>query len=170
MVLFQSILIVIVCILLFLYLYVETITCKDIPFKKTTFLLILPHLTLTRCKHVDDVLIDAPWEITHAMIKQLNIQVVASGNTFDSSPALSTSSRPMKNKFYKVPKGLGIYAPIQSSCSLTVDTIVGRIYNARKELQRKFDRKSKADEVRTGLMCLRCMNVLPKYLIYIPSS
>jgi len=96
-------------------------------------------LSVLGCRYVDDVLIDAPWEITREMIAALNISVVATGTLRDCEDLHGDE------KYYEVPKQLGILKTVESKSPLTVETIVERILSQEKAYQTKLKKKSAAE-------------------------
>jgi len=97
-------------------------------------------LSVLGCRYVDDVLIDAPWEITREMTAALNISVVATGTLRDCA-----EPKRVHDKYYEVPKQLNILATVESQSSLTVETIVERILSQESAYQLKLKKKSKAE-------------------------
>jgi ethanolamine-phosphate cytidylyltransferase len=83
-------------------------------------------LNVSACKHVDEVLIGAPFELSEEIIKNLNIAFVVEGS---QSTAKNAGSRVPTNA---VPKQLGSFKVIESQWpDLTVDAIVQRIIDNR---------------------------------------
>eukprot|EP01062_Namystynia_karyoxenos_P056291 TRINITY_DN47255_c0_g1_i1.p1 TRINITY_DN47255_c0_g1~~TRINITY_DN47255_c0_g1_i1.p1 ORF type:complete len:588 (+),score=183.33 TRINITY_DN47255_c0_g1_i1:140-1765(+) len=101
-------------------------------------------LSVLGCRHVDDVLLDAPWDITREMIKSLNIGIVAHGTTNDPSDNTSATASPELSN-YNVPREMGIYKEIPSISRLTVLEIVRRIHAQRDKFEAKFEKKMKAE-------------------------
>jgi ethanolamine-phosphate cytidylyltransferase len=97
-------------------------------------------LSVMGCKHVNDVLIDCPWEISHDMISSLNITVVAHGTAHDGN------SQDKPSNDYEVPKGLGIYKTISSDRDLGVHEIIRRINRSRERYEKKFIKKKEAED------------------------
>jgi len=97
-------------------------------------------LSVLGCKFVDDVLIDAPWDITREMIASLKISVVVTGTTRDCmDPTLDTSG------YYEVPRQMGILHEVQSRSHITVEDIVDRILSQQSVYQAKLKKKTKAE-------------------------
>ena len=83
-------------------------------------------LNVSACKHVDEVLIGAPLELTEEIIKNLNIAYVVQGS---QSTASNDGKRVQTNK---IPKQLGIFKVIETQWpGLNVNTIVQRIIDNR---------------------------------------
>lgn len=113
-------------------------------------------LSVLGCKWVDDVLIDAPFEITQEMIKTLRIDLVVTGRGTPYTPApttptgtespLSPSSamEPHPDPF-AVPRQLGILRTVDAPISMSVLEIVNRIDSQREKFSSKFEVK-KAQE------------------------
>lgn len=97
-------------------------------------------LSVLGCRYVDDVLIDAPWDITREMIAALNITIVATGTMRDCA-----EPKGAHDKYYEVPKQLGILKTVESQSELTVETIVERILSQESAYQLKLKKKSKAE-------------------------
>eukprot|EP01043_Picozoa_sp_COSAG02_P017705 COSAG02_NODE_808_length_16924_cov_117.299733_15_plen_375_part_00 len=91
-------------------------------------------LSVVGCQYADDVLIDAPWEISADMIKSLGIHTVVSGTTHDEKSAVSAKA---DADCYKVPKQMGIFQEIKSESSLTVTQIVSRILDKEQQYRKK---------------------------------
>ncbi|EED87956.1 phospholid cytidylyltransferase [Thalassiosira pseudonana CCMP1335] len=94
-------------------------------------------LSVLGCKYPDDVLIDAPAEITPDMIASLKITEVVHGTESDDSSSLADR--------YHYPKDMGILVSIKSPSDFTLSHIVSRIQKKQTELQSKIDRKKKAE-------------------------
>mmetsp|Transcript_11521 Transcript_11521/g.22292 ORF Transcript_11521/g.22292 Transcript_11521/m.22292 type:complete len:544 (+) Transcript_11521:52-1683(+) len=97
-------------------------------------------LSVLGCKYINDVLIDAPLEISPDMIASLKITEVVHGTeSDDNSGETSLGDR------YRYPKEMGILASIKSPSTFTLGNIVSRIQNKQTELQAKIERKKKAE-------------------------
>jgi ethanolamine-phosphate cytidylyltransferase len=97
-------------------------------------------LSVLGCRYADDVLIDAPWEITKEMIAALNISLVVTGTKRDY-----TEPKSVNDRYYQVPKQLGILQTIQSQSPLTVETVVERILAQEASYRSKLKKKSAAE-------------------------
>lgn len=97
-------------------------------------------LSVLSCKHVDEVIIGAPWCVTEDMITTMNIAVVVHGTHRDPRDAHA----PVDDT-YAVPKRLGIYEEIQSSSELTVPVILQRIVNNRGAYLERNAKKEKSE-------------------------
>lgn len=91
-------------------------------------------LSVVGCRYADDVLIDAPWEVSADMIKSLGIHTVVSGTTHDEKSAVGAKE---DADCYKVPKQMGIFKEIKSESSLTVTQIVSRILEKEQQYRQK---------------------------------
>ena len=89
-------------------------------------------LSVVGCQFADDVLIDAPWEISADMIKSLGVKVVVAGTAHDEKSTGTT-----KDMTYKVAKEMGIFKEISSESSLTVTQIVDRILTKEQQYRSK---------------------------------
>mmetsp|Transcript_22068 Transcript_22068/g.32607 ORF Transcript_22068/g.32607 Transcript_22068/m.32607 type:complete len:458 (-) Transcript_22068:112-1485(-) len=96
-------------------------------------------LSVMGCRFVDDVLIDAPYEITPEMIDRLNISTVV-----QSADATSSASS-IKDRF-SVPRKAGILKTIKNPSNFKFSNIIERISENQSTFQAKFDRKSKAEK------------------------
>jgi ethanolamine-phosphate cytidylyltransferase len=101
-------------------------------------------LSVLGCKFMDDVLIDAPLEVTPDMIASLHITEVVHGTESDHNHAASSDNNYFDDR-YRYPKEMGIYTTIQSPSEFKLEHIVGRIQKKHVELQAKIDRKKKAE-------------------------
>lgn len=97
-------------------------------------------LSVLGCRHVDDVLIDAPWEITREMIAALNISLVVTGTLRDCAEPGTE-----QDKYYEIPRQLGILREVKSQSTITVEAIVERILSQESTYQSKLKKKSAAE-------------------------
>ena len=98
-------------------------------------------LSVLGCKHVDDVLMDAPWCISKQLIQSLKISIVATGTKSD----YRYDDRETESH-YTAPKEMGILERIESTSALTMKDILARILKNEEVYQRKFDKKNKKEE------------------------
>lgn len=122
-------------------------------------------LSVIGCKFVDDVLIDAPFDITATMLASLKITAVVRGSVQtdaerpDPLPASAlaavpaTSSPPensppirFKRDPYAVPREKGILHVVPSVSGLSAAEIVDRIQQQRERYETKFAKKKAAEE------------------------
>lgn len=99
-------------------------------------------LSVLGCRCVDDVLIDAPLQLTREMLSSLAIDVVVHGTQNDLSEERQESNRLR----YKIAQDLGVVVQLESPTTLNVSKIVGRILKNEATLQAKVDKKSKVEE------------------------
>ena len=96
-------------------------------------------LSVLGCKHVDDVVICAPWIITEELIASLDIHVVAHGTSNDPN-ADDGDDR------YACVKKLGKFLEIPSTCTLSVDAIVSRIAANEERFAARFLKKMASEK------------------------
>ena len=99
-------------------------------------------LCVLGCRHVDDVLVDAPRAITQDLLTSLRISVVASGTRGDASLFFSDDG----DDPFEVPKRLGIYRQIPSASDLSVVEIANRIQQHHSAFDAKYRKKIKAQD------------------------
>lgn len=97
-------------------------------------------LSVLGCRFVDDVLIDAPYEITPEMISSLNIAEVVHGTMCDDIENMSD-----EDNRYRYAKEAGIFSVIKSPSDFRLENIVQRIQENQETFQAKFKRKKKAE-------------------------
>lgn len=97
-------------------------------------------LSVLGCRYVDDVLIDAPYEITPEMIARLKISEVVSGTQNDIG--MPTEEENM----FRYPKEAGIFTKIESPSQFNISNVFERIIRNQASFQAKFDRKIKAEK------------------------
>jgi ethanolamine-phosphate cytidylyltransferase len=94
------------------------------------------------CKHVNDVVIGAPYIITEDLIKSLNIsKVVNIINTNEDKPKKEYEHLDQ----YEVPKKMGIYVELSIDdpfYDITVESIAQRVLKNKEEFKKKFAKKS----------------------------
>jgi len=95
-------------------------------------------LSVLACRHVDEVIIGCPWEITQELIKSQGINIVVQGSVVD--PAYITDEADP----YAAPKKLGIYREIDSPSDMTTSTILSRILRNRQSyIERNLKKEKK---------------------------
>ena len=93
------------------------------------------------CKHVDDVVIGAPYILTKDLIQSLNISVVVH--------VTDTDEDVVKDDYlgidqFKMAKDLGIYEEISIKdpfYDITTESIAHRVYKNQEALTKKFQKK-----------------------------
>eukprot|EP01104_Vermistella_antarctica_P000697 TRINITY_DN1082_c0_g1_i1.p2 TRINITY_DN1082_c0_g1~~TRINITY_DN1082_c0_g1_i1.p2 ORF type:complete len:442 (-),score=128.55 TRINITY_DN1082_c0_g1_i1:1735-3060(-) len=106
-------------------------------------------LAVLSCKHVDEVIIGAPWVVTEDLIKTMNISVVAGGTT-TKMPENELAGEEENNP-YVVPKKMGIFHTIDSTRTTSTATIVARILDNREKFvaRNKVRTQKEADYLMT---------------------
>ena len=94
-------------------------------------------LSVLGCRFVDDVLIDAPYEISPTMMDSLNISEVVRGT---ASSELGHSYRDTDAR-YRYAKEMGMYTVLESSSEFSMGSIVQRIQRNLEAFQARFERK-----------------------------
>lgn len=100
-------------------------------------------LSVLGCRYTDDVLLDAPWNITQELIATLQISVVVRGTIRDTEERGTGQHDP-----HEVPKALGIHAEVDSDWPLTLVDIAGRLYDRRAEMEAHQAGKHQKDRAR----------------------
>ena len=103
-------------------------------------------LGVLSCRYVDEVIIGAPWEVTHDLLNTMNISVVVHGSFYDTT----AGGQADYEAAYRVPRDRGIYLEIKSSDSgqgdlQTVSSILERVEKQRAQMAAKFSKKAKAE-------------------------
>ena len=94
-------------------------------------------LSVLGCRHADDVLIDAPYEITDDMLHSLNITEVIQ---IVNGEADEGGSR------FRVAEQRGILHQMEIDCDFSVKSIVQRIQRNQDTFQARFERKMAAEK------------------------
>lgn len=97
-------------------------------------------LSVLGCRYVDDVLIDAPWEVSREMIASLNISVVVQGTQNSDDKAKDTKSH------FQIPKELGLYTLLDSPSCLDISDIIERINDNKDRFEAKFKKKMESEQ------------------------
>mmetsp|Transcript_69314 Transcript_69314/g.219324 ORF Transcript_69314/g.219324 Transcript_69314/m.219324 type:complete len:331 (+) Transcript_69314:565-1557(+) len=98
-------------------------------------------LSVLACKHVDEVIIGAPWEVTNDLLTTFNIALVCHGTKAERNAKL-TSSDPDP---YAIPKSLNMFKEITSPHDMTTSTMVSRILD-NLEIYKKRNASKAAKE------------------------
>lgn len=102
-------------------------------------------LSVLSCRYVDDVLIDAPCQVTPEMIASLRIAEVVHGTNSDDIGVVAHNGDELYAWRYKCPKEAGIFTMIESPSNFKLGSIVRRIRKNQDAFQAKVDRKMKAE-------------------------
>lgn len=97
-------------------------------------------LSVLGCRFVDDVLIDAPYNVSQEMISSLNISEVVHGTVYDD-----IGSNRNDDSRYKEAKDAGLLAVLPSPCDFRLENIVHRIQDNQEMFQARFKRKKEAE-------------------------
>mmetsp|Transcript_1477 Transcript_1477/g.2354 ORF Transcript_1477/g.2354 Transcript_1477/m.2354 type:complete len:507 (-) Transcript_1477:122-1642(-) len=98
-------------------------------------------LSVLGCRFVDDVLIDAPWNISHDVMASLKISEVVYGSRCDGFQN-STSD----DERYKHVKEAGKLTVLKSPSDFSLGKILQRIQRNQAHFQSKFERKNKQEK------------------------
>ena len=98
-------------------------------------------LSVLGCRYVDDVLIDAPYEITRDMVASLNVAEVVHGSSGDN-----VGDTRSEGKRYQYPKDVGIFHVIASPSEFNLGSSVSLTQKNQSTFQAKFERKMKAEK------------------------
>ncbi len=98
-------------------------------------------LSVLGCRFVDDVLIDAPSQISPQMIKSLKIDEVVHGTNDEDF-----GGRDNNNDRYKFAKAANIFVQLESPSKFSLSRIIDRIQAHSRQFQAKIAKKKKAEE------------------------
>ena len=98
-------------------------------------------LSVLSCRHVDEVILGAPWKVTEDMIRTMSISLVVHGTHYDELSVNAPADDP-----YEVPRRLGIYREVESASDLSVPRIIERIVANRDRFVEKQRRKSAQEQ------------------------
>jgi ethanolamine-phosphate cytidylyltransferase len=98
-------------------------------------------LSVLGCRFVDDVLIDAPYEITPEMISSLKITEVIHGTIRDDT----VEDLEDEDARYEHAKEAKLFFVLKSPSDFRLEDIVKRIHRNQETFQARFDRKMKAE-------------------------
>lgn len=86
-------------------------------------------LNVLACRHTDDVLLGAPWQVSEDLLKTLNVSVVVTGqnNVYASASPPDFKDPCGLGDPFEVPRSAGILTVLESDCNLTMDVIAERI-------------------------------------------
>jgi ethanolamine-phosphate cytidylyltransferase len=108
-------------------------------------------LSVLGCRFVDDVLLDAPYEVTSAMIDTLQIKhVIKLGNDgicnkSDTKNDTAPNSSLEIDRFLD-PRQAGILEVIENSSGFSIDKVFRRILDDEETFQCKYNRKLQAEQ------------------------
>merc|ERR1719263_1539191 len=95
-------------------------------------------LAILACRHVDDLLVNAPWPVTNAFLEAQGIDIICYGVTGDAGLL------PLEDPYSAI-RGQGFLRQVDSGVDLSVEVILKRLAPAREELQQRYLRKSEAE-------------------------
>lgn len=98
-------------------------------------------------KYVDEVVIGAPWQVTHDLVTSFNISIVVQGSVHKGIQEISfrKGSVDVQEDPYAVAKQLGIYKEIESTCRFDTHDIIQRIVDNRLRYSNKFEKTSQRE-------------------------
>lgn len=99
-------------------------------------------LSVLGCRYVNDVLIDAPYEISQEMIETLNISEVVRGSVDDNSAC----SNDMDTRYRQAIRA-GIFSVIDCPSNFRISKVIQRIQRNQETFQAKFERKRDAERL-----------------------
>jgi ethanolamine-phosphate cytidylyltransferase len=97
-------------------------------------------LSVLGCRYVDDVLIDAPYEISSEIIASLRIAEVVHG-TCDTDGEFCSK----EDERYRHAKDRGIFYPLKNPCSFSLKTIFERVQRNQETFRKRFERKMSSE-------------------------
>merc|ERR1711957_420612 len=100
-------------------------------------------LSVMGCRHVDEVLIDAPRTITPQMISSLKINEVVKGPNGDSDDDNKSCE---KDEHYKAAIDAGIFTEITVPIDCNLSSILDRIQENQQAFPAKITKKKKAEQ------------------------
>ena len=107
-------------------------------------------LNVLACKHVDEVIIGAPWKVTEDLIKSMNVSVVVQGTIpkYDESfRSLRKGSLDIHGEDpYELAKEQGIYIEVDSEIPIETQDIIQRIIDNRLNVLKKYNRTSAKED------------------------
>jgi ethanolamine-phosphate cytidylyltransferase len=102
-------------------------------------------LSILGCRYVDDVLIDAPYQITRDMITTLGIDEIVHVSIDEFGQNLHDDGAHTMPR-YQIAIENGIFHSVQVNVPFRIENIIHRIQNDQSQLQAKYDRKKKAEQ------------------------
>lgn len=100
-------------------------------------------LSVMGCRHVDDVLIDAPRIVTPEMISSLQIDEVVHGSDGDGDDDTDACD---KSERFKAAKDVGIFNEITVPMDCNLSSILDRIQENQQAFQAKIAKKKQAEK------------------------
>lgn len=100
-------------------------------------------LSVLGCKHVDDVLIDAPYVITQEMISSLRVHLVVRSCLAGQQPEESDVG---EEDPFAVPKTLGILQTVFINHTVTALDFVDRIQKQQDRYAQRYAKKMQAEK------------------------
>lgn len=97
-------------------------------------------LAVLSCRHVDEVIIGAPWCVSEDMIKTMNISVVVHGSHHGDSKYVDNFVDP-----YEVPREMNLLHKVKSESELTVQVVLDRIVRNREAFVKRNIKKEAAE-------------------------
>ncbi|KAK4748148.1 hypothetical protein SAY87_014734 [Trapa incisa] len=97
-------------------------------------------LSVLACRHVDEVIIGAPWEVSKDMITTFNISLVVHGTVSESNDFQKDEGNP-----YAVPISMGIFEVLDSPLDITTTTIIRRIVANHEAYLKRNEKKAESE-------------------------
>lgn len=107
-------------------------------------------LSALSCKHIDDIILSAPYVLTKEFLVNYNVKYVYTGTVSDTTVLnakhIADISTGAQNDPYKYPKGAGMFRTITSPTTITIKDIVKRVYDQREQFEVKYEKKAKSEQ------------------------
>mmetsp|Transcript_132243 Transcript_132243/g.300491 ORF Transcript_132243/g.300491 Transcript_132243/m.300491 type:complete len:474 (-) Transcript_132243:189-1610(-) len=103
-------------------------------------------LSVIGCHHVDDVVLDAPWTVSDALIKSLNVSVVVDGRLVDMSGQRTEEHNPFVPDPFESLRPSGAVQVVEIKSETSVSNIVSRVAHNRDRWEQRQAAKAKAEE------------------------
>merc|ERR1711865_1216726 len=85
----------------------------------------------------DDVVLDAPWEVTKELITSMNVSVMVAGKKPADPESVPQGPKNITSGKYDVARALGIFQEVESKTNLTVHVLRRRFQSRREQISQR---------------------------------
>merc|ERR1712226_1184980 len=96
-------------------------------------------LSVLACRHVDEVHIDAPYDVTQDLLDHFKVEIVCAGHSS------KTNVQPDRTDPYEYPKSKGIFEIVESHSEMSTTKIIDRILENRLKFSERNAKKEKKE-------------------------
>lgn len=101
-------------------------------------------MSVLACRHVDDVILGAPWVITKDLLKTFNVSLVVRGTVAEPNPLAHDEQERAR---FEVPEKMGILKVLESRSPTTTSSVMQRVLESHEAFQQRYQSRTTREQV-----------------------